>query len=754
MKGYIVKLYQKIHNIDEAERDLDEFNAWLSFDYMRVIPVERFESFYKKSISIKSDQINNRDLNSTRQKMYLCGDDEKDIFSRDNIKPILSMTMIKFQNSSKRKDQNEYLADFFKNEEIEYELFDSLSHSDKILVIRENSYEKIIDTLIELKSMKCKKIGGISKLYTISCLDYMKSNSLCEDDNIIVRASIPLNHVGNIKVNESDNIRIMLGKEDIELEWTSSSKGMIELLINNGIISKDGECNVIKRISLLKKIEISAIQRFASFLPYDNGVKPDVTLLKDVIKRIGEKNYSSSLKNLLNRLAIRAWQIEEGDAEIIDNNGIWDMVVTFISIAEKYAGNIIHNDSVVEGIKSLSLLMDNMTSDNYEDFEIPQGNSRFTGTMSRLLQSYNIFLTELSELTEKLKKSAQTNTAMIKYSMWAVIDTNEVVSAKQLFIDRESLERLLIINLSHEAMFHITEIIAWSIHEIGHYLRIGWNRRFRNKTFRENSQRIFLKIYEQYLNEEVTEKQLHVLNEYQKKHTICNIDVCSERIYCNQNKCHNKHFDDQIDLLKIYYDGILRALFDGDILNNCGVNRSQYVNMRADIEEGLDILEVAYREAQADMYMVSVLSIENSKTYIEILKRYFEYSQMDMVELNPDVVIRIEAVIIVIESINKGCSVNEYHLQDLENTLKAISKSEPNNQFVNTLKDDIKWAFASKLAEFLYQVKESIDEALECDECQKIKEKICKSYYAMEKGDSFENALDFIEKYSGENNIK
>ena len=750
MKGYIVKLYQKIYNIDGTERNLDEFNVWLSFDYMRIIPVERFESFYKKSISINSDQINNRDLNSTRQKLYLCGDDEKDIFSQDNIKPILSITMIKFQNLSKRKDQNECLAKFFENKGIEYELFDSLSHSDKILVIRENSYEKIIDMLIELKSIKSEKIGGISKLYTISCLDYTKSNSLCEDDNIIVRVSIPLNYVGYINVNESDNIRIMVGKEDIELEWSSSSKGMMELLINDGIISKDGACNVIKRISLLKKIEISAIQRIASFLTDDSCAKSEVTLLKNVIKKIGEKNYSSSLKNLLNRLVIRAWQIEKGNAEIIDNNGIWDKVETFIRIAEKYAGNIIHNDSVVEGIKSLSLLMDNMTSDNYDDFEIPQGNSRFTGTMSRLLQSYNIFLAELSELTKKLKKSTSTDSTMINYSMWAVIDTNEVVSVKQLFIDRESTDRLLIINLSHEAMFHITEIIAWSIHEIGHYLRIGWNRKCRNKTFRENAQRIFLKIYEQYLNNELAEKQLQDLNSYQKKHTICNIDVCTERIHCKQSNCHNKHFDDQIDLLKIYYDGILRALFDGDILNNCGVNRSQYVNMRESIEEGLDILEVAYREAQADMYMVSVLSIENAKTYIEILKRYFEYSQMDMVELNPDVVIRIEAVIIVIESINKDCHVKEYKIDNLKLVLKNISQSEPDNPFVNTLKKNIKWAFASKLAEFLYQVKENIDEALKLDECRKIKEKICKSYYAMEKGDSFENALDFIEKYSGE----
>lgn len=743
MKGYIVKLYQKFHKMD-AQGGMEEFNAWLSFDYMRVIPVEEFEFLYKKSISINADQINSRDLSCARQKLYLCGCDEKNIFSQTDKNPILSLSMIKFQNPCKRKEQEEYFEQFFKDKDVEYELFDSLSHSDKILIMRENSYEKIIDILIELQyTIKCKK-NSIPKFYTISCLDCTKIHFLSDEDNIIMRASVPLNYVGNINKNTSDKGRILLGKEDFELEKMGSSKEMIELLIDRGFISRNGECNVIKKISLLKEVD-----NINKFIEFEEDENLDVAPLKRVMKKIEEKNYSSSLKNLMNRLVIRSWQIENGNDWIISNNGIWDKVVAFVDIAEKHGDNIIHNDSVVEGVKSLSLLMDNMTSDNYNDFEVPQGNSRFTGTMSRLLQSYNVFLMDLSELTAKLKRHTSLESDIIDYRMWAVIDTNEVVSAKQLFIDQESTDRLLIVNLSHEVMFHITEIIAWSIHEIGHYLRSGWSRKNRNETFRENAQRIFLIIYEEYLGRELTENQILQLREYQKTHTICNVDICSYRIKCNSETCDNEHFDEQIDLLKTYYNDILRELFDGKILGNCGVFRSQYVTMRERIEAGLDMLEVAYREAQADMYMISVLSIEKAKSYIEIIKRYFEYSKMNMTELNEDVVIRINAVIIVIESIKEGCTVKEYSVEKLESVLKNILKQEPDNQFVLSLKKDMKYAFASKLAEFLYQVKVSIDNALRSDECQKIKEKICESYYAMERGDSFENALDFIEKYSG-----
>lgn len=750
MTGYIVKLHQKFYEIDAQNQIMEEFNAWLSFDYMRVIPVEHFEDFYKQSISTEIEKISIRDLSCSRQKIYLCGNNEKDIFLQDD-DPILSLSMIKFQNQCGKIQQEECLKSFLENQNIRYAIFDSLSHSDKIIVMRERSYEKIIDILIRLQYFRSEAIGRVQKIYTIGCLNCKKIENLSQEDKITIRVAVPLNQIEKTKISKADNVCCVMGKEDVEIEQTGSSREIIEFLISREIISENGESKVVKRISILKSKPDTL--EFETVFGGTNGEKNDMAPLRTLMQKVEEAGYSSSIKNLMNRLIIRAWQIEKGNSLIIQNNNIWENVKIFIEVAIKYSDNIKHNDSVVEGIKSLSLLMDNMTSDNYDDFEIPQGNSRFTGTMSRLLQAYNNFLKDLSELTEQLRsESRKGDLHRLNYLTWAAIDTNEVVSAKQLFIEPESQDRLLLLNLSHEAMFHIREIMAWSIHEIGHYLRTGWQRRDRNKCLHENVQRVFLRLYESYLNRELTDEEIDELQRYQEQNTICNIDVCEYRIKCTQATCGNKHISDQIKVLGRYYDNLLKALFDGTILGDCGILRDKYVEMRLDMERYLEMLKTAYQEAQADMYMIAILNIKEAGQYIDIVRRYFEYSKMSTKEISLEVLIRVHAVIMVIDSERRQKPITDYQIEELEEVLDDIYNKTKGDLFVQSLKKNIYYAFAIKLAEFLCKIKESIESALEQEECKKIKERIYERYDELMGEDeeyiSFENALNFIEKYS------
>lgn len=757
MKGYIVKLYQKFHNIEIPETNRQEFNVWFSFDFMRIIPVDYFEDFYKKSMNIKVDEIDIRDLSCSRQKMYLCGENEsaEDIFSMTNDKPILSLTMVKFRKLCTRDEQEKYLKLFFEKKGVDYCLFDSLSHSDKVIVIRENSYEKIMDVLIELQCFRQKNEDIIRKVYTIGCLNIDKKDFLSTTDSVFARVGIPFNHLRDIVIDSAELDNCIMGKEDVEIMESGSSKDIIDNFIRRGVITNTGESRVMNRMILLKSCSGATIQDMLS-TNHQSSCKSDIKLndLKTMLLKVEVQSYSISIKNLMNRLIIRAWQMNYVNDLIVHDNTIWDKVKKFTEIAIGYSEQRYHNDSAVEGMKALSLLMDNMSSDNYDDFEIPQGNSRFTGTMSRLLRAYNNLLMDLSELTRLLRvKSREKDPIALDYLTWAVIDTNEVVSAKQLFIDAESRDRLLIISLSHEAMFHIREVIAWSIHEIGHYLRTDWSRRDRNETLRDNAERVFLLVYEAYLGEEkkLSESQISVLNRYFKTHTICNNNVCEYRMTCTQESCKYKHIDDHVDKLMIHYNNVLRDLFDGKILDNCGLSIEQYILMKQDIENYLLVLKKAYREAQADMYMISVLEIQDVQSYVGIVRKYFEYSQMNIEEIDVEVLIRTNAVIIAIDSKNKKCPVKDYTFDKFKSVLEDSSFGEA-KQFIDSLqKNNMFYAFAHKLAEFLEIVNNSIEKALQNEECKVIKDRIVKSYRFLEPKkehfDSFRSAWEFIDEY-------
>lgn len=750
MRGYIIKLYQKLHKIDLDSFESGVFNVWFSFDFMRIIEINSFEEFYVKSMNMDASLICESDMRCTRQKLYLCGNDEKNIFSKDHEKPILTLSMIQFEPITSVTEREASLNQFLAEQGVEFSLFDSLSHSDKILVLRETSYAKVMDILIELQCLCYEGKKLIRKVYTIGCLDIEKRNNLENNDVMHARVEIALDQMNSIKIDENQEIKCVLGKADIEKLEKGSSYGLIQEFISKGFISESGESSGINRIILMRKYCKRELTNL--FAIQDNkGENPVIELsrLKALMRKVSKAKYSVSMKNLLYRLLIRAWQMENGSYVIIRNHEIWTMVETFVNIALQYSDDSYHNDSAIEGIKSLSLLMDNMSSDNFEDFEVPQGNSRFTGTMSKLLQAYNNLLQELSKLTKRLRETSRCkDKETLEYYTWAVIDTNEVIAGKQLFIDPRSHERLLIINLSHDAMFRIREVIAWSIHEVGHCLRTNWTRKDRNEGLRENAKNAFVLVLEQYLEDEesVSEHRLSMLKDYYATHTICSIDVCEFYGECNQSSCRQKHIDYQIDKLMIYYGKVVQDLFAGKLIGNCKLDITNLANMRQDIEEYLLMLRKAYQEAQADMYMVSVLEIDEPELYIDILKKYFEFSNMGIQDVSGEVLIRMNAVIMIIDSKKKSRVIDAYSSDDLHDVLNRCYTTT-RDDFTKALCDSRYFFFSQKLAEFLERVHKSIESALEDEECLQLKEKIKNAYKALaanDKSDSFERALQFI----------
>lgn len=214
---------------------------------------------------------------------------------------------------------------------------------------------------------------------------------------------------------------------------------------------------------------------------------------KDLIKKEIEGKLSENFVFELNRLILRAYQLLcEYQRVGIDSPDILEGVNGFLQLTKESANKIdrnkedvkdpsYHLQSIILGLLSLNKLLDNREVNEFHDFEVPKSNIFFTGNSYKLIEFYSKFSRDIIGLLEDW--SFEINGLAPKHN-WFFLTTDgySEVTVRRLFLNSEK-NRLLNARVPTELLYTPYYTMCMLAHELGHFAKIGWDRKLRNRHF-------------------------------------------------------------------------------------------------------------------------------------------------------------------------------------------------------------------------------------------------------------------------------
>lgn len=687
--GYIVKLYRALLS-DYSRLDYEKFDfiSWMNFTGIKIIPIDKFSDFESGSFNQMAEDSIFMNTHFERQKILIYNSEEiinsdsyydsifedclnNDLNSKSLITqyPLLTMIMINFYDSANIDFNNlkafldKDLKNIIPNSKYIWKIFHTLSSSDCVLIIRSNSLKALLLSVCAIRNQ-----SFVQSTYTISALSNYSFKWWKCSEQIPVSIRFTLTSQTTFldfkEAFEKYNQKYTtLGKYDILVEGDLLSiENLYKLLNHEDFVSDEYKKKLIQVSSTRFKIELDeVIKQIGTSEKYEGDFEKPDTLLLDETSLIREldKIHSNSIKNTLIRLIFRAKQdiitsLEKKSKQIVDPFNL------FINLCANSMPNI---SAIENGVNYFNTYFDNREDILKIEFENPKSNYRFIGAGVKMLEAYSEIVSFLFE--KCVNRSTERLNAPFK--PFVIADMTTRITVDRIFPH----EQLLCVIIPIEMLFDVKHVLAWLVHEAGHFCKLGWTYEDRNLSFLFAVQKGCRELIQGISNESTSEIHGDVCLELKGKLLrccFCNKNSCNKYdSVCKSfiqktgdisnlklwiEKCDNKHLKDFADQLSLHINN--EVLHDFFIERSKDIPKTQEDNIYIQTGLLIDVFYRAYREAVADVFMIAILNISQISDYIDTISAYFCYrgSISDLtlaINRTPNICIRTCAVCALIQ---------------------------------------------------------------------------------------------------------
>lgn len=742
INGYIIKLYRSLlSDYSSLTYDKFDFITWMNFTGIRVIPVENFSDYKINSfLEVSETKSSQLTINThfERQKLFIysrknfSGDSDsycESIFedcsknaSRTVISnyPLISLIIIDFNNRDAATAQQDLISHLKTKDQkiIKWNVFQTLSSSDCITVLRSKSFKSLMTNIIELRNLSFVKstytICGIKTNYSIK--------DLCTEAIPISMRFTLSSNTSFLKFKEdfnrylednpifkiSPSFYATTGKYDVVVEGELMSiDKLIYLFDSSGFLSYSHQLDSKNKLIQMSSTRFKLEFRDWPPLHYDPNFSKlsNQTLLNDLdntlkslVDRILEIE-SDSIKSTLIRLLFRARQDMLANLEP-EMQKMPPFLCKFIELS---LNMVQHIDSIEHGVNYLNTYFDNHQNVLKIEFENPKSNYRFIGSSIKIL---NFYQNIVSLLFDKCVNATREGSPFVPF---VIADMTTRITVERIFPG----EQLLCVIIPIDMLFDIKHVMAWLIHEAGHYCKLGWNADNRNANFCSNLcqsipsiiENIFLSLPIAQEDPENSRRKFYIgafedLKTEFFEFRFCGANSCSCYKSCQEalgenpyrpeewiKRCQHKHlssFSNQF--IEYFHKEIYHKLIAkrGELLDS-----TITYNLFIDIWQLVDMIQDAYNESVSDIFMISILNIDNIDDYLDTLTAYFRYSGSNSrlpSNIGRAINICIRACAVCATILNRGSKFGEYESLNVQSFAQNIADNLKSKQEISIYK--------------------------------------------------------------------
>jgi len=388
-------------------------------------------------------------------------------------------------------------------------------------------------------------------------------------------------------------------------------------------------------------------------------------------------------------------------------------------------------------INTFNLLLDNRISAGISDFETPQNVLRYSGFSMKVLLAYSDFVDSLTEIlayNKKIEQEGFGDGKTLKYMAFVTAGPAARICATVRLSYSESY-RFININIPVDLMFDVGNVLPWITHEVGHFIRAGWNREERNWAYFCSVGRGVLNLLVPFVNfqsdtpayEEIGKEGWSMFN-------------VSE----HGSKNRGLKFDDYREYVRQFFQAVIyRYTIDYSLGFKIPYNKGQ--DLFGGLDEIVRGLQRIYEESIADMFMLRVLGIEKLNDYLKIQEAYFRLLHIDIENLKQENVSRIMAISVILS----GVAPDDY--REIKTHFHAAYDMCSEGEILPMLKklrEYKNYYLLEPLVQFLAtHVGKGLDELLKKREVADILKRIRDNYSNLKKG-GFEECLAFVLHYN------
>lgn len=460
-----------------------------------------------------------------------------------------------------------------------------------------------------------------------------------------------------------------------------------------------------------------------------------MSLIEDDIKDKLSENFIFEL----NRLVLRAYQLlfkyKKAD---IDSSDIVDGVEGFLNHTKESARIIgknndeakdpsYHLQSIILGLRSLNKLLDNREVNEFHDFEAPRSNLFFIGNSYKLIDFYSGFSKDVIYLLEDWSKKINPRSPKVN-CLFLTTDAYSEVTVRRLFLNSKET-RLLNARVPTELLYKPYLTMCMLAHELGHFAKIGWDRKLRNRYFMLCVTRaLFINIE--------ADSSINI---------DCNSFVNSFFAFYDSLKSYDENFTQFKQSLRANLKVALITSAKSDFYGN-----NAYERFLSELGVIINIIQDAFREAPSDVFMLKALEITEPHRYLDISVNYFVHMGYNCSKLGVNILLRLTSVLCAIHiNNNNGVPLdNQSAYKEAIETIISASLTSAKN------------SYAEKDKFFFEQFEKTCACILNClnrtdflSICMPLTDFLNKIYNVMKedentKSDKFKNYVEFIRDFN------
>jgi len=667
--GYIIKFY-RIMDRSKVDKILTfDYYCWGWFDGIKVINVKHILDYQTKSLDFNDLDVIDKECH--RQKLLIYNNkNDNGVLNKDNYQemPLLSVTIVNLSKKIQSKESLEnYLTsikdEYFKHSKFEYAVFGVLSANNFVIACRSNNYFDIKRFIFAIREYLYTS-GVYTVFGVLNDLEILKKNW---KESYNLKAHIQLSTQPSYSpkdINKYINsftepslhldCSLLVGKKDcavscdIDINDTDSIKKFVEFTFNKGFYSEyNGKSSPVVSTStnflydnkLFENLDFNEISTQEIVSKVDDSIKCQHESAKTLYEK-WNKSIETDMKGKLSnnfiyefkRLALRTYQLLCGcEKNSITSLDVIEGIGKFFELTKTIAKTIDKNDinsnaasshlsTIISGLLALNTLLDNREVNEFHEFESPRSNIIFTGNSFKLIEFYSIYARDVILLLKKWDKFTGSNDNSKSNYFFLTTDGYSEVTVTRLFLSSEN-SRLLNARVPTELLYTPYYTMCMLAHELGHFSKVGWDRTTRNRYF-----------------------TLSVIFALILKESDLNLDrpqlaKVFFSYYDNLNS-YDTNFKNFTDLIKKNIKVTLNTIVDSEFDKNNMVE--QFISI---IDGDIYVIQDAFREAPADMFMIKVLQIEEPIAYLKIAINYFVYMGYNCRVLSKNIVLRLSAVL-------------------------------------------------------------------------------------------------------------
>lgn len=739
--GYIIKLYKKI--IDAPRHTFTDdamFIAWMNFDCMDIISVTDYHEFDK---SLNASDLKDREKYQSRQKLFLypLNKDQGLILSDSVLEqfPLIAMTFLDFRRQCDKgpflneKILSEILYKCIDNNtNVKGQLYGTLSDYDYVLVLRGKTYAELDQILINFRRKVIESNILFYKSYTIEGVD-SKYQALWEaepNSNVSIRLSCTSRVTAESLRNNQDlrnaledgyQIFSLMGKYDYDIIGKiKSTQKFLALFAKSNLFSSENK-EILKTNTRFMSKEADEYY-FAE--GHKNQNSDDQYAQDETNQYISQylelSGLCPSIKESLLRLILRIAQVGSTIGRNKINEDLKNILRDFLNFLNIHQYEAERQDEFGKIINCINLLMDNRIVAGMSDFETPQNVLRYSGASLKVLLAYSHFADKLFSILQLYKEQKEQD---LKYVHLVTTDTGAKITAT-VYLSYCEKYRFININIPIDLLFDVQYVLPWLTHEVGHFIRAGWQRAERNAAYFWSVSRAFMEMLKEYSgSDKVIEKEGNLL------------------LGKVTHKVEGEKFDEyREDVYQCFQSIILRGVYGYNIKLYIPYNCAD--DLLSQTRDITFILQKVYEESIADIFMTQALEIDSLTEYLQIQSAYYRHINVNESKLPLINISRIMAVSVVLVKLD----VRDY--EKIKNYFRNFCdqcQNQPINSIAKQLKEYKCYYMIEPLVVFLVQlVEKGLKELLHEESISAVCSELRKSYKNIKSGD-FSSFKNFVE---------